>query len=336
MKIGKIDTGQKVMVVAEVGNNHEGSYSLAEELIGLAKESGADAVKFQTFLPEQFVMARDAARMDRLKKFQLSFSQFESLKKAADRAGILFFSTPLDLESARFLSGLVDVLKIASGDNTLLPLLRELAMARKPLILSTGMASLEEIASSKQCIEAEWRRIGHSGELALLHCVSLYPAKAEQVGLANIQTLQREFGGTVGYSDHTLGIEVAALSTLFGARIIEKHFTISKNHSDFRDHQLSADPADLKALVEKVRNYEQLIGDGKKSIGTEEQEMAKAVRRSMAAARDLIAGTVISASDIMWLRPSGGISPAEENKVIGKKLNSNVARGELLTLTNFQ
>ena len=333
MKIGKSDLSKETLIVAEVGNNHEGSYALAEELIGLAKEAGAGAVKFQTFLPEQFVMAKDAARLERLRKFQLSFAQFEQLKKFAEKTGILFFSTPLDLTSAKFLGSILSVIKVASGDNTLLPLLREVAAAKIPVILSCGMATLSEIERSKEFIENEWKRLGYSaGELAVLHCISLYPAKPEQVGLENIRTLKAKLGCTVGYSDHTLGIEVAALSTLFGARIIEKHFTINKNHSDFRDHQLSADPADLKKLVALVRHYETLIGDGKKSIGSEEQDMAKAVRRSMVAARGLKAGAVLSADDVYWLRPSGGISPEDESKALGKRLKRDVRGGEMLSL----
>jgi N,N'-diacetyllegionaminate synthase len=331
LKIGNFDLEKETLIVAEVGNNHEGSYSLAEELIGLAKEAGANAVKFQTFLPEHFVSSRDAQRMERLKKFQLSFSQFESLKKTADQAGILFFSTPLDLYSARFLGGLLSVIKVASGDNTFFPLLREVARARIPVIVSGGMASFDELAVSKACIEKEWDQIGHVGQVALLHCISLYPARPEQVDLETIRSLKTRFGGTVGYSDHTLGIEVAALSVLFGARIIEKHFTINKNHSDFRDHQLSADPADLRALVEKVRFYETVRGKGGKPISSEEEEMAKLVRRSMVAARPLRAGATLSAEDITWLRPSGGISPAKESTALGHRLRQDVSAGEVIS-----
>lgn len=335
MRIGKFDLQKETLVVAEVGNNHEGSYTLAEELIGLAHEAGAGAVKFQTFLPEQFVSPRDAARIERLRKFQLSFAQFEKLKAHAERAGILFFSTPLDLESARFLGKILSVIKVASGDNNLFPLLREVAAAKIPVILSTGMATLAEAERSKNVIEAEWKRIGHNGALAALHCISLYPAKPEQVGLENIRSLKARLGCTVGYSDHTLGIELAALSVLCGARIVEKHFTINKNHSDFRDHQLSADPADLRELVSRVRHFESLLGDGAKSIGADEKEMARLVRRSMVAAKDIAAGTALGAESVHWIRAGGGVAPEDEDRAWGKRLRRDVKAGEPISLDNL-
>lgn len=327
MNIGAIDTNAKVMIIAEVGNNHEGSYTLAEELVGRAAEAGADAVKFQTIVPERLVSAQQTARIEQLKKYQFSYEQFTGLKRTADSEGIVFLSTPFDIESALFLDTIVPAFKIASGDNTFFPLLEAVAKTGKPIIMSAGMTELDEIRKSKEYIEHVWKRESIVSELALLHCVVSYPTPPEEANLLAIQAL-RALGGTVGYSDHTIGVQAAILSVALGARIIEKHFTVDKNYSAFRDHQLSADPADLEELVQRVREAELLLGEETKRVQTAEAGNVGPVRRSIVAARDLPQGHVLRHEDISWVRPGGGLAPGSEDKILGKSLHRNVQSGE--------
>lgn len=330
MRIGSLNPGERVLVVAEIGNNHEGDPDLAEALIGLAAAAGADAVKFQTFRTESFVSRSDADRFRRLKSFELAPQQFERLAGAARRAGVLFLSTPLDLDSARFLEPLVAAYKVASGDNTFMPLLETIAETGKPIIISTGLATFEEVARARRTVERVWRDLGVRQEVALLHCVSSYPTEARDANLAAIGTLKRAFECTVGYSDHTLGIEAAVLAVAAGARIVEKHFTIDKHLSDFRDHRLSADPDELAALVRRIRDVEAMLGDGTRTPRACERDVITALRRSAVAGRDLPAGTVLGPQDIAWVRPGGGIAPARASELIGRRLAGRVAAGERL------
>lgn len=327
MKLGKTDLDKEVFIIAEVGNNHEGSYALAEELVGLAAEAGANAVKFQTFKTEQFTAPADPARIKRLKSFELPYSDFERLSKHAAKAGIVFFSTPLDVESAHFLNTIAPIFKIASGDNNFYPLIETIAGFGKPVILSSGMASISELQYSKGLIERVWREKQINAELAILHCVTSYPAPSDQLNLRDIPLLRERLQCTVGYSDHSLGIEAAVLSVALGARIIEKHFTINKNHSDFRDHQLSADPADLRQLVHRVREASSMLGAGKRELRECEKAFTTSARRAIGAKRDLAPGAVLRMEDLVWLRPATGFLPGHEHEVLGRKLKSAVKAG---------
>lgn len=331
MKIGSFATDEKVFVVAEIGNNHEGDFTLAQEMIDLAAEAGADAVKFQTFVPELYVSSEDAARLERLRRFRLTTEQFEGLAKHASAAGLLFFSTPFDLESARFLNTIQSVFKISSGDNTFFPLIETVAQFGKPIILSTGLADMDLLERVTRDIRAISRRNGIDADLALLHCVSSYPVPPAQANLGAIRALIERFPDcTIGYSDHTLGIEAATYAVAAGARIVEKHFTHNKRHSDFRDHQLSADPTDMRRLVEAIRSVTAMMGVGEKVPQACERELAVAVRRSIAAATDMAAGAVISRSNIVWVRPGTGIAPGEEAQVLGRRLRRALKSGELI------
>ncbi len=287
MKIGPHDLDQAVLVIAEVGNNHEGSYARAEEMIGRAKEAGANAVKFQTIVPERLVSAGETARIAQLTRFQFSHAQFEGLAASARREGITFLSTPFDIESVAALDPLVPAFKIASGDNDFFPLIEAVALTGKPILLSTGLADLAGVAASKAFIDSVWRRTGKRGDIALLHCVVSYPTVATDANVSAIRDLAT-LGCTVGYSDHTIGIEAAILSVALGARVIEKHFTLDKNQSDFHDHKLSADPADLGELVRRVREAEILLGAGRKTVRPCEEAVSARVRRGIAASRDLV------------------------------------------------
>ncbi|MCZ6654670.1 MAG: N-acetylneuraminate synthase family protein, partial [Planctomycetota bacterium] len=306
MRIADADLSERVLIVAEIGNNHEGSYALAEELIGRAAEAGVDAVKFQTFRTEHYVSRRDDARFERLKSFELSHDEFAKLAAVARQEGIVFLSTPFDLESVRFLDALVPAFKIASGDNTFYPLIDTVARRGKPILLSTGLADTTRIQHAKAVIEAVWAEIGVAPGLALLHCVSSYPVPPSQANLAAIGQLRAEFDCSIGYSDHTLGIEACRVAASLGARIIEKHFTLDKHYSDFRDHQLSADPREMAELVQAVRQVETMLGSGEKRLQECELSSERAMRRSITAARDLACGAIVTWEDITWVRPGGG------------------------------
>ena len=329
MKIGHVDLNKDVLIIAEIGNNHEGSYALAEEMIGLAAQAGAGAVKFQTIVPNRLVSATQNARVQQLERFRLSYDEFEKLSKVAEQENILFLSTPFHLESARFLEPLVPAFKIASGDNNFFPLIEVIAGTGKPIIMSTGLMNLTEIVQSKDFIERIWHENGIQQELALLHCVVSYPTAPNDANLLAIKQLQK-LGVTVGYSDHTIGIEAAVLSVALGARIIEKHFTIAKDYSDFHDHRLSADPQDMAQLVQRVKQALELLGDGEKSLPDCERKVISKVRRSIVASRNLAKGTVLTWDDITWVRPATGLAPGREEEILGKTLIRTVEQGEMI------
>jgi sialic acid synthase SpsE len=332
MKIENSDTEKEVLVIAEIGNNHEGSYALAEEMIGLAAEAGVGAVKFQTFRTEYYVSRKDEKRFNKLKSFELKYEEFEKLSKVAKTAGILFLSTPFDLESAKFLNNIVSAFKISSGDNNFYPLIATVAQTGKPILMSTGLADLELIRYSKSLIERIWNEAKIVQDTAILHCVTSYPVAPEDANLAMISHLKRELKCTIGYSDHTVGIEASALSVALGAEIIEKHFTIDKNYSDFRDHQLSADPKEMTALVQKVRRISTLLGKEEIVPQDRERDSVKLLRRSIVASRDLPEGAVIELADITWVRPECGLPPGSEHLVLGRSLTRSIQMGEPITL----
>ena len=332
MRIGKINTKNKVFIIAEIGNNHEGSFKLAKKMINKAATVGVDAVKFQTFLPEHLVSFEDQSRLNKLRGFQLSYEQFKELSKIAKKKGLIFFSTPLDIKSAKFLNTIQPIFKIASGDNNFYPLIDTVAKFGKSIIISTGVAKIDEIKKVHDKILKVWSSKKKSNRnLALLHCVSSYPVPNEQTNLASIIYLKKFFPDVVvGYSDHTIGINAAVLSVVAGARIVEKHFTLDKNLSDFRDHKLSADPEEMRLMVNKIREAEKMLGKEEKKIQMCEKDMNISGRRSIAVARNLKSGTNLKRSDLIWVRPGKGFSPGNEKKIIGKKINKNLRIGEII------
>jgi N,N'-diacetyllegionaminate synthase len=335
MQIGSWNSVDKVLVVAEIGNNHEGNIEVAKRLVHQAAESGADAVKFQTFQTRYFVSAKDKARYERLLSFELSYRQFESLHALAKSLGLLFISTPLDLDSAAFLADLVDCYKIASGDNNFYPLIARICATGKPLIMSSGLSDFAQVLKSKQFIEAQWAQHGLFQDLAILHCVSSYPVPPEQANVAAVKFLAEHLDCTVGYSDHTLGIEACLIAVALGAQIIEKHFTLDKQYSSFRDHQLSADPADLALLVQKIAQVRLLLGLPGKHVQQSEAVAAQSIRRAIVAATDLTAGHRLCWEDLTWLRPAVGEPPGSEDRLIGRTLKRAVPFGEPILVSDL-
>lgn len=331
MKIKDFDTNEKIFIIAEIGNNHEGNFSLAELLIKKAAESGADAVKFQTMRAESYISKRDEVRFKRIKSFEFSYDQFKRLSSLAEKLGIIFFSTPFDLESAIVLNEFVPCFKIASGDNNFFPLISTIALTGKPLIVSSGLSDLDSIKKVKNFIEFEWKSKNLQQELAVLHCVSSYPVPDDQASLNSIPFLKQELKCTVGYSDHTLGIDAAVAAAALGARIIEKHFTIDKNYSDFRDHQLSADPTEMKSLVNSVRRIERMLGKSEKLIQDCEIPSINASRRSIIAINGVKTSDTFTFENLSWVRPGGeGFSPGEESNIVGKKSIRDIGAGDFI------
>jgi N,N'-diacetyllegionaminate synthase len=336
MKIANKDTSDRVVVIAEIGNNHEGCFETAERMVSEAAAAGADAVKFQTIDPAKLVAASEPARREQLRRFKFERRQFEKLKKRADSEGVIFLSTPFDCDCVEWLDEWVPAFKIASGDNNFLPLLERVAATGKPIIMSTGLSERDSLRASRDVLEKAWKRHGFEKPgLAFLHCVVSYPTPPQEAELWAIRELAALDGIIPGYSDHTLGIEAAVLSVGVGARIVEKHFTLDKARTTFRDHQLSADPLDLKRMIDGIRSAETFLGAGKLSVRACEQAALSSARRSLAACRDLPEGHSIDLSDITWLRPGTGISVGSEEKIVGKKLKTPVAAGHLFSMEHF-
>jgi len=325
MRIGDRHVGGAPLLVAEIGNNHEGDPGVARELVEAAADAGAGAVKTQVFRTEGLVRPRDADRFAQLEGYRLADSVHEELAELARERGLLYLSTPLDLASAAFLEPLVDAYKVASGDNDFVPLLDALGATGKPTIFSSGLSDLDRVRATGARLVAAGTP---PGELAVLHCVTAYPIALERANLAAITALRAELDWEVGYSDHTLGIVAPVAAAALGASIVEKHFTLRHDFSDFRDHQLSADPAELRRLAEALAATPGMVGDPAKRVLEEEQALLAPVRRSIAAGRDLPAGHVLELSDLAWLRPRDGLEPGREDELVGRELVRPVGGGE--------
>lgn len=341
MIIEEHNTDNKVFIVAEIGNNHEGQFDVAMDLVRKAAESGADAVKFQTFIPERYVSAVfDPERIKTLQRFQLSIEEFTRLKEEAENLGMVFFSTPFDLESAKQLNNIQSIFKISSGDNNFTELVSLVAGFNKNLIISTGMCSTVEIDSVYKMVIKKWNDmtdVAVKPALAFMHCVSSYPVPPEMANLKAITAMKERYpNAVIGYSDHVPGINSCIVAVALGARIIEKHFTLDKYYSSFRDHQLSADPDEFTLMTEAIRDAENMLGNGEKVLQPCEQNLTIAARRSIAASKDMDKGHVIDASSITWVRPGSGIQCGHESEVIGKVLTKAVKDGQILETGDFE
>jgi N,N'-diacetyllegionaminate synthase len=338
-----IGAAQPCYVIAEAGVNHNGDLTLARRLVDVAVEAGADAVKFQTFKSELIASAAapkanyqkvttEAAesQLDMLRRLELSAEAHHALVPYCRERGIQFLSTPFEEVSADFLESLgVAAYKLPSGEITNLPFLEHVARKGRPLIVSTGMSTLGEVETALQTIA----RAGNP-PVALLHCVSNYPADPAQTNLRAMLTLRAAFGLPVGYSDHTPGIEVALAAVALGSCIIEKHFTLDRNLPG-PDHQASSEPDELKALVRGIRKVESSLGDGRKVPALCEANTAAVGRKSLIAACDLPAGAMLDAKAIVIKRPGNGLPPAARPYLVGRTLKHAVKAGDVLRLDMF-
>ncbi|MDE4542536.1 N-acetylneuraminate synthase [Thermoanaerobacterium sp. R66] len=331
---------RRVFIIAEAGVNHNGDIENAKKLIYVAKESGADAVKFQTFKAEKVIskFAQKAeyqkkttgesdTQLDMVKKLELSYKDFKELKKYCDEVEINFMSTPFDLDSIEFLNELnIDVFKIPSGEITNLPYLIKIAQTNKPIIMSTGMSTLDEIEAAINIL-----RQNGSGEVTLLHCTTEYPAPYKDVNLRAMKTLRERFKVNVGYSDHTKGIEIPIAAVAMGATVIEKHFTLDRN-MEGPDHKASLEPDELKAMVQAIRNVESALGDGIKRPTESEIKNIEIARKSIIAKRDIKKGEIFTEENITVKRPGNGISPMKWFEILGKTAVRDFKEDELIEL----
>ena len=336
-----VGAGNPAFVIAEAGVNHNGELDLAFQLVDSAVAAGADAVKFQTFIASEVITAEAAkaeyqktttggqeSQLEMVKRLELSFGDFRKLKMYCDDQGITFLSTPFDFKSVDFLAELdVVAFKISSGDLTNDPLLRHVASKTRPVILSTGMSDMDEVREALAVL--------HDSDVILLQCVTNYPAAAEDINLRAMLSMQSAFDVNVGFSDHTLGIEVALAAVALGACVIEKHFTLDKNFVG-PDHRASLEPHEFRALVEGIRKVEASLGSGRKVPAASEASNAAVARRSIVAARDLSAGVVITLTDIAFKRPGTGLPPRMADQVLGKTARVDVKAGTLLELEMFE
>lgn len=340
----KVGPGQQCFIIAEAGVNHNGDAELAKRLVDAAQEAGADAVKFQTWVTEKVIMpdARmaeyqrqnlgiDQSQFEMLKQLELSYDQFREIKAHADRKGILFFSTPDEEDSADFLEQLgVSLFKIGSGEVTNLPFLRHVALKGKPIIISTGMSSLGEVEAAVRIIEETGNH-----KLVLLHCVSNYPADPADCNLRAMDTLASAFGYAVGFSDHTLGIEIAVAAVARGACVLEKHLTLDKTMSGV-DHRASLDTDEFVAMVRAIRAVESALGDGVKRPAPSELKTKKVVQKAVVTARAIRAGERITQADLALRRTSGGLAPAYLPLIIDRRVNRDLEANCTITLDMLQ
>lgn len=319
-----IGPGNPCFIIAEVGVNHNGEVETAKQLIDAAAEAGTDAVKFQTFRADRLTVDRDEREM--LRRLELSESAFSELAAYCHDRGVQFLSTPFDEESVDFLQGLgVPAFKVGSGEVTHLPLLAHIARKGKPVLLSTGMATLAEVHDAVQVLKRE-----ENEDLVLLHCVSRYPAPPKEANLRAMATLTDTFDVPVGFSDHTLGIEVSLAAVALGASVIERHLTLDRSMPG-PDHRASLEPTALEEVIRSIRQIEDALGDGAKEPQPSERETRVRARRSIVARADIPLGTVLDPSHLAIKRPGTGIPPRELEAIIGKRLRVDVPEDTLLT-----
>ena len=330
----------KVFIVAEAGVNHNGDINLAKKLIDIAAKAGADAVKFQTFKTELCVSknakkasyqeentGKEESQFDMIKKLELNENMHKELIAYCKQKNITFLSTPFDSDSIKLLDELgLSTFKIPSGEITNLPYLRQIGGLNKKIILSTGMANLGEVESA---IEVLVKSGTKRENISLLHANTQYPTPMEDVNLKAMITLKNAFGLEVGYSDHTLGIEVDIAAVAMGAKIIEKHFTLDKNMPG-PDHKASLEPGELSAMVRALRNIELALGDGLKHFSKSESENIKIARKSIVAKCDIKKGEIFSEQNICVKRPGDGINPMRWDEVIGQISQKDYKKDELI------
>jgi N,N'-diacetyllegionaminate synthase len=331
MRLFDVDLADRPALIAEIGVNHEGDVAVAERLVVLAAEAGADAVKFQSYTPERFIAAADAERLARVTTFGLDEAAHLRLKEVARQHGVAFCSSAISEDWIPFLAEHCAAIKIASGDIDFEPAIRAASATGAPVILSTGTADLGEVRRAVSWAVAEMGDAGAAERLAVLHCVSAYPTPLAQANLLAIPTLAKTFAPiTVGYSNHVMGPEAPIAAVALGARVVEVHFTDRKDGRAFRDHALSCDPNDLAYLARVLPDVARARGDGEKAPQDCEDGVGPAIRKGLTAARDLTAGEVLRREDVVFTRPATGIPSGDLNTVLGRSLREDVPRGHSL------
>ena len=328
-----------VYIIAEAGVNHNGSFELACKLVDVAKETGVDCIKFQTFKSDKLVShaaqkaeyqkdtTGEGSQADMLKKLELSYDEFRALKDYCDKVGVCFLSTPFDFDSIHFLNTIdIPFWKVPSGEVTNYPYLEALAKTGKPVVMSTGMCEMQEIETAIAVLKENGTK-----EIQLLHCNTEYPTPYEDVNLRAMQTMRKTFGLEVGYSDHTKGIEVPIAAAALGAVIIEKHFTLDRN-MEGPDHKASLEPDELARMVASIRNIEKALGSEDKTPSFSEKRNIAIARKSIVAAKKIRKGEVLTEKNITAKRPGTGISPMRWREVLGTEAIRDFEEDELIEL----
>jgi len=337
---------QKTIIIAEAGVNHNGDIELAKKLIDVAAKAGVDYVKFQTFKAESLVskqakqadyqiqnIGERSSQLEMLKKLELSIEDHHALKSYCKTKDIKFLSTAFDLESLDFLEKLgIDLFKVPSGEITNAPYLEKIATYNKSVVLSTGMADIQEISEAIQLLTKAGLKIE---KITVLHCNTEYPTPMEDVNLSAMNSIKSQFRVPIGYSDHTLGIEIPIAAVALGATIIEKHFTLDRNLPG-PDHKASLEPEELIEMVRSIRNIEVAMGNGTKSPSASEIKNKIPARKSIHIKTDIAAGHILQTEDLIMKRPGDGISPMKYHEIIGKKIKRSLTADHKLLLTDLQ
>lgn len=329
----------KCFIIAEAGVNHNGQLELAYQLVDAAVEAGVDCVKFQTYITEndttqncekaayQKEQDNEDNQYEMIKKLELSFDEFKKIKSYCESKNILFLSSPFDLDSVSFLESLdTPFWKIASSEVTNYPFLKKIALTHKPVVMSTGMCDIQEIDAALEVLQ----QFG-TGDITLLHCNTEYPTPFSDVNLRSMEYLKERYQCVVGYSDHTLGIEIPVAAVALGASIIEKHFTLDNNMIG-PDHKASLNPEELKEMVCAIRNTEVALGKKDKVVSQSEKKNKIAARKSIVANCNIVKGELLTEENIAAKRPGGGISPMEWENVIGNKANKDYKKDEMIVV----
>lgn len=333
----------KVLIIAEAGVNHNGSLDLAKKMIDEAAIAGVDFIKFQTFKAEKLVSrsAKQAEYQQRnigktgdsqytmLKHLELNANQHEELIAYCQKKNIQFFSTAFDMDSINYLHSLnLGLWKIPSGEITNYPYLKKIAQYKEPVILSTGMCDLSDIAAALQVLLDNGLE---KEQITILHCNTEYPTPMEDVNLRAMLEIEKKFGVNIGYSDHTEGIEVPIAAVALGATVIEKHFTLDRN-MEGPDHKASLEPQELRAMVKSIRNIELALGDGHKVVSASEQKNVEIARKSIVAACNIQKGEMLTEKNLTVKRPGNGISPMRWEEVIGTYARRDYQEEDLIEL----
>ena len=317
------------IVIAEIGNNHGGSLELAKQMVQAALGAGTRYVKFQTMIPNR-LLSVDHPALKEFSKEALSFDEFRELKRFCEEQGAVFLSTPFDFDSADLLEELdVPVFKISSGDLTHLPLLKHVAKKQRPILLSTGASTMEDIDTAVNSI----RRLSET-ELIIMHCTAAYPCPDDEVNLSVIPKLAKRYQCSVGFSDHTLGGEIALAAVALGAAVIEKHFTIDTTLPG-GDNDMSILPAQLKKLTLNVSRVKKAFGSSDRKKTKSEIDIDQRIHRSMFAARDIHAGEFLELEDVVFLRQCTRDAPVNLQEIIGRKVAREIKGGDYIQLKFF-
>lgn len=331
MKLFGRDLDHSLVVVAEIGVNHEGDPEVAARLIDLAAECGVDAVKLQTYTPERYASSSDPERLKRVSRFSLDSLALRRLVAHADRRGIPLFSTALTEDVVPLLAELCPAIKIASGDLTFEPAIRAATATKKPVIISTGNATVEEIDRAIGWCRDEIGEAWLQDHLVLMHCVSAYPTPLEQANVLSVPYLKQRYDLTTGYSNHVIEPEAVLAAVALGAQVVEIHVTDRKAGREFRDHAMSFEPDEVQALVKSMHRVRASLGSVGKIIQECERPLRELIRKGLVASQSLMAGVVLTADHVMYARPATKISASELPDILGKKLVRDLERGELIS-----